>query len=206
METIPVPDIIIGRLPLYLRILQEMERSGKTTTSSQEMSSLLGFSAAQIRKDLSQFGEFGKQGTGYSIPFLMNRLQTILKTNRVWDMILVGVGDLGHALARYQGFTRRGFQIVAIFDNDPDKIGQQIGVFQVMDIAEAPVFVRDHNIKIAMLTVPASAAQNTANELVKAGIRAILSYAPQILSLPKEIQVKYIDPLIELQHMTYYLD
>jgi redox-sensing transcriptional repressor len=205
MDTTDPPDIVVGRLPHYLRVLQVMHDKGQKTTSSQELSQILGFSAAQIRKDLSQFGEFGKQGTGYSIPFLLQRLENILHINRVWEIALVGVGDLGHAIARYQGFARRGFHIAAIFDNDPVKIGVEIGGYTVQDISVARIFIPQNNIKIAMLTVPANAAQAIADELILAGIRAILSYAPEILILPADIQVKYIDPLTELQHMTYYL-
>src|SRR5678815_933558 len=121
MNADKIPDIIIGRLPVYLRALQRLAEKGVLSTSSQELGELIGISAAQIRKDISQFGEFGKQGTGYSIPFLIERLQDILKVDRVWDMAIVGTGDIGHALARYNGFTNRGFHVVAIFDNDPNK-------------------------------------------------------------------------------------
>lgn len=205
MDTPTVPDIVVGRLPHYLQILQVMHHAGQKTTSSQELSQRLGFSAAQIRKDLSQFGEFGKQGTGYSIPFLLQHLENILNLKQIWPMVLVGVGDLGHAIARYQGFSDRGFHIAAIFDNDPKKIGGKIGPYTIQSQSLATKYIHDHNIKIAMLTVPASEAQKVADELVAAGIQAILSYAPVILTLPENIQVKYSDPLIELQHMTYYL-
>src|SRR5512145_259926 len=122
-----IPDIIIGRLPVYLRALQRLSSKGIQTTSSQELGEIVGISAAQIRKDISQFGEFGKQGTGYSIPFLIERLRTILKVDRVWDVVIVGMGDIGHALARYQGFSNRGFIIKMVFDSDPQKVGQKVG-------------------------------------------------------------------------------
>ena len=124
MNAEKIPDIIIGRLPVYLRALQRMADGGIETTSSQELGEHVGISAAQIRKDISQFGEFGKQGTGYTITILLNELKKILKVDRKWDVALVGAGDMGHALARYQGFTNRGFQIVMIFDNDLEKVGQ----------------------------------------------------------------------------------
>lgn len=201
-----IPDIIVGRLPRYLQALTRMLEEGITSTSSQDLGKRIGISAAQIRKDLSQFGEFGKQGTGYSVPYLVDQLQTILKVTEVWDVILVGVGDLGHAIARYQGFSNRGFRIVAIFDSDARKIGSTVGVFTVMDVAEAGDFINKANVKIAMLTVPASSAQKTAQKLVAAGIKAFLSYAPIPLNLPPEIRVEYIDPIIQLQHISYYLD
>lgn len=205
MEHEHIPDIIVGRLPRYLQVLTRMMEEGITNTSSQDLGKRIGISAAQIRKDLSQFGEFGKQGTGYSVPYLVDQLQTILKVKKVWDVILIGVGDLGHAIARYQGFANRGFRIVAVFDNNPQKIGTQVGAFKIMDIAEIADFVRKSNVKIAMLTVPASAAQQVAEQLVSAGIKAILSYAPIPLNLPPDIRIEYIDLIIQLQHISYYL-
>jgi redox-sensing transcriptional repressor len=201
-----IPDIIIGRLPVYLRALQRLASKGIQTTSSQELGEIVGISAAQIRKDISQFGEFGKQGTGYSIPFLVDRLQDILKVDRVWDVIVVGMGDIGHALARYNGFANRGFRITMVFDNDPEKIGQRVGEYEIFDTNLLAEKIKQNRIKIAMLTVPATAAQETTDQLVKAGIRAILNYAPINLTVPGNIRMQYIDPVAHLQRMTYYLD
>jgi redox-sensing transcriptional repressor len=200
-----IPDIIIGRLPRYLRALQWIAQEGQQTTSSQELGKKLGISAAQIRKDLSQFGEFGKQGTGYSVAFLVSQLQQILKIDRVWDMVLVGAGDLGHAIARYQGFADCGFRIVMVFDSDPRKIGSMVGDFVIQDTAGLVQAVRAAGITIAMLTVPADAAQMVVDQLVEAGVRAILNYAPAILKVSEWVHVQYIDPVIHLQRMTYYL-
>ena len=205
MNAEKVPDIIIGRLPIYLRALQRMSEKGMRTTSSQELAKHVGISSAQIRKDVSQFGEFGKQGTGYSIPFLMDKLREILKVNRMWDVVVVGAGELGHALSRYQGFSDRGFCIVMLFDNDPSKIGKKVGEFVVEDSANMVERIRSANIKIAMLTVPAAAAQSTTDKLVQAGIKAILNYAPISLNVPDTVHVQYIDPATHLQRMTYYL-
>ncbi|MEW5939897.1 MAG: redox-sensing transcriptional repressor Rex [Chloroflexota bacterium] len=205
MNADKIPDIIIGRLPIYLRALQRMSDKGQQTTSSQELGERVGISAAQIRKDISQFGEFGKQGTGYSIPFLLERLREILKVNRVWDVALVGAGDMGHALAHYQGFLNRGFQIVMVFDNDPKKVGQTIGNFTVKDVGALAEEIRRAGIKVAMLVVPASAAQEVADQLVKGGVKAILNYAPISLNVPPDVKVQYIDPATHLQRMTYYL-
>ncbi len=206
MNADKIPDIIIGRLPVYLRALQRMAEQGMKTTSSQELGERVGISAAQIRKDISQFGEFGKQGTGYSIPFLIDKLREILKVDRIWDVALVGAGDMGHALARYQGFINRGFRIVMVFDNDPAKIGQKIGDFVVEDSATMVDRIREAGVKIAMLTVPAVAAQEVTDLLVKAGIKAILNYAPINVNVPPDVHVQYIDPATHLQRMTYYLD
>jgi redox-sensing transcriptional repressor len=206
MNANKIPDIIIGRLPVYLRALQQLSEKGILTTSSQELGEIIGISAAQIRKDISQFGEFGKQGTGYSVPFLIERLRDILKVHRVWEVVIVGMGDMGHALARYNGFTNRGFHISMVFDNDPGKIGQQVGDYQITDMAVMAERVKQNKIKIAMLTVPAASAQEAADQLVKAGIKAILSYAPISLNVPSGVRVQYIDPVTHLQRMTYYLD
>ena len=202
-----IPDIVVRRLPSYLQVLLHLKKHGASTTSSQQLGDILGISAAQIRKDFSHFGEFGKQGTGYSVPFLIDQLTSILNVDRVWDIALVGAGDLGHAIARYQGFTNRGFRIKLIFDNDPEKIGQKIGAFTILDIASIASEILLHQINIAMLTVPVANAQVVAEQLVNAGIKSILSYAPITLNLPENICcVEYANPILQLQHMTYYLE
>lgn len=201
-----IPDIVIGRLPIYLRTLERMALEGREVASSQELGERLGISSAQIRKDLSHFGEFGKQGTGYHVGFLRQQLEQILQVDCVWPVVLVGAGYLGHALASYNGFEDRGFRIVAVFDNDPDKIGKQIGpsivVEPVTAMAEA---LQRCACQIGMIAVPADVAQQVANALIAAGIRSILCYAPITLSVPEHVRVEYIDPVIHLQHMTFYL-
>lgn len=206
MNADKIPDIIIGRLPIYLRALQRMSQKGMKTTSSQELGDYVGISAAQIRKDISQFGEFGKQGTGYSIPFLMDKLREILKVNRMWDVVVVGVGDMGHALARYGGFAERGFRVAMIFDCDASKIGQRVGDFTIEDTSKLIERVRAAKVRLAMLAVPAAAAQDVADKLVQAGVKAILNYAPTVLNVPSNVHVQHIDPSTHLQRMTYYLD
>jgi redox-sensing transcriptional repressor len=165
----------------------------------------LGISSAQIRKDLSQFGEFGKQGTGYNIAFLSGELRRILKLDLVWEIAVIGAGDIGHAIANYNGFQDRGFRVAMIFDNDPKKIGQPAGHFRVLDGAGLVEKVREAGIRVAMIAVPTPAAQEVAEKLVEAGVRAIVNYAPITLNLPPEVHVEYIDPLVHLQRMTYYL-
>jgi redox-sensing transcriptional repressor len=201
-----IPDIVIGRLPLYLRALNQLVQQGQSITSSHELGQRLGISSAQIRKDLSLFGEFGKQGTGYQISHLQTQLRQILQVNREWQMIVVGAGDLGRALAHYGGFVERGFRVVSIFDNDPHKIGTGNSNMEVRSMTEMVAFIRQHSVKIAMLAVPSSAAQEVAETLVGAGIRAILNYAPITLSVPENVHVQYIDPVMHLQRMTYYLE
>jgi len=201
-----IPDIVIGRLPQYLRSLQRMENENRLITSSQELAERLGISAAQIRKDLSLFGEFGKQGTGYNIHFLIEKLRAILKVDRIWDIVVVGAGDIGSALARYQGFANRGFRIVMVFDKDPAKIGTQIGNFIVQDSKYLSETIQRAGIKIGMIAVPSAEAQSVADQLIRGGVRAILNYAPISINVPPYVRVQYIDPVIHLQRMTYYLD
>src|SRR5688572_25659057 len=205
MNVKKIPDIIIGRLPVYLRALQRMADSGLKTTSSQELGEHVGISAAQIRKDISQFGDFGKQGTGYSISYLLDKLREILKVDRIWDVALVGAGDIGRALANYQGLKDRGFRIVMILDSDKAKVGYKVGDFTIEDADKMIEKVKAAGVKIAMLTIPASEAQGVADKLIQAGVKAILNYAPISLNTPHNVKVQYIDPATHLQRMTYYL-
>ena len=205
------PDIVISRLPVYLRALTRLQveaiSKGKENehTSSAELGKMLGISSAQIRKDLSHFGEFGKQGTGYEINKLVDQLRRILKVEREWNVALVGAGAIGHALAFYNGFADHGFRISMIFDNDPAKIGTTINGFEVSDVAKLGEMIQQANITLAMVAVPAESAQAVTDELVKAGVRGILNYAPIHLSTPENVHVQPIDPVVHLQRMTYYL-
>jgi redox-sensing transcriptional repressor len=205
MTTAEVPDIVVGRLPIYLRALNELAEAGQEITSSHELGKRLGISSAQIRKDLSHFGTFGKQGTGYRISELRDRLRKILRVNQTWQVALVGMGDLGHALARYGGFRDCGFEICLLFDNDPEKIGRTVDDHTVQDAATIVAEIQARHLKMAMMAVPAAAAQEVADKLVEAGIIGILNYAPTTISVPDHVKVQYIDPVVHLQHMTYYV-
>jgi redox-sensing transcriptional repressor len=200
-----VPDIVIGRLPLYLRALTYLAEEGREVTSSQELGDRLGISSAQIRKDLSHFGEFGKQGTGYEIQFLRQQLQRILHLQQEWKVALIGAGDLGTALARHQGFANKGFRIVVVFDRDPKKIGKKLGEFEIYDAEAIPTIIKDKGLEVAIIAVPAAVAQAVADVLIESGVRAILNYAPITLSIPPNVQIQNIDPVIHLQHMVYYV-
>jgi len=200
-----VPDIVISRLPWYLQTLNQMAKEGLHTVSSKMLAERLGTTAAQIRKDLSFFGGFGKQGTGYSIYYLIEQLQKILNLDRVWQVAVVGAGDLGRALTHYQGFARRGIEIVMLFDIDPKVVGTQVGSVIVRHVDAMENEIRERGIKIGILTVPGAAAQNTADRLVNAGIEAILNYAPVTLMLPETVHVQHIDPVLHMQRMMYYL-
>jgi redox-sensing transcriptional repressor len=200
-----IPRIIIGRLPLYLRALTRLKKEGHSYASSRELGKLLDISAAQIRKDLSHFGELGKRGKGYEIDFLTNELNHILNIENIWDMIVIGAGDLGSGLSRYRGFAERGFRVAAVFDIDPEKIGKKIGNLVVKDLATMCDYVADNNIQIAVLAVPAETAQHVIDDLVEVGITAILNYAPIYIKTPDGVQIEHIDPSVHLQKLSYYL-
>lgn len=200
-----IPDIVIGRLPLYLRALTRLQQEGRDVTSSHELGRRLGISSAQIRKDLSHFGGFGKQGTGYQIEYLVDKLRQVLQVNQEWRVALIGAGNLGSAISHYGGFSERGFHISWLFDADPAKVGKEIGGFKVKPIEELESTIQESKCQIAMIAVPAEYAQDVADRLVKAGVRAILNYAPISITVPEGVMVQYIDPVAHLQHMTYYL-
>ena len=206
MTEAPVPDIVISRLPWYLQTLNQMAKEGLQTVSSKMLAERLGSTAAQIRKDLSYFGGFGKQGTGYSIYFLIEQLQKILNLDRVWQVAVVGAGNLGRALTQYQGFASRGVEIVLLFDIDPNSIGAQVGSVMVQHVDSLETEITRHGVKMAILTVPGSVAQEITDRLVDAGIEAILNYAPVTLMVPEHVHVQHIDPVLHLQRMMYYLD
>lgn len=200
-----IPDIVIGRLPVYLRALNRLTQEGHEVTSSHELGRRLGISSAQIRKDLSHFGGFGKQGTGYQIAYLEEKLRQVLQVNREWEVALVGAGDLGSAVAHYRGFHERGFHITCVFDSDSRKIGQKIGEFMIRPVDEMQDEIRNRGIQMAMIAVPAEHAQAVADQLIAAGVRAILNYAPISLNVPEGVYVQHIDPVVHMQRMTYYL-
>lgn len=199
------PDVVIRRLPLYARSLRYLLEDGVHSVSSQELGERINVTAAQIRKDLSYFGEFGKQGIGYDVEKLLNHIERILGLTHKWPVVVVGVGHLGQAIARYEGFRSQGLQIVGLFDSDPSKIGQRVDDLTIQDFAQLPAVVREQNARLAIIAVPATVAQGVADLLVEAGVRAILNYAPIILQLPDEVWVRYIDPVAVMHSMTYYL-
>jgi redox-sensing transcriptional repressor len=200
-----VPDIVISRLPWYLQALNQMAKEGMHTISSKTLAERVGSTAAQIRKDLSYFGGFGKQGTGYSIYILIDQLQKILNLDRIWRVAIIGAGDLGRALTRYQGFGSRGIDVALIFDNHPNVVGKTVGSITVRHVDTMVDSILELGIKMAILTVPGEVAQSTAEYLVLAGVKAILNYTNQALKLPADVHVQNIDPVLQLQKMMYYL-
>ena len=200
-----VPDVVVLRLPLYVRALVQLREEGVEIVSSQRLGSLLKITPAQIRKDLSYFGRFGKQGKGYNVRFLIKELEQILGLNREWQACLIGMGNLGQALINYPGFAPEGFNIVAAFDSDPEQVGTTVGEITVQPMSELSETIETRAIPIAIIAVPVSEAQSVADELAVSCIRGILNYTPAALQVPAGMVMRNIDPVASLQYMTYYL-
>ena len=197
------PKAVVGRMSLYLRQLEIYQRQGNTTVSSSQLGQPLSIKNAQVRKDLAFFGQFGHPGIGYRIPELIDSLRHILGIDHDWPLALVGLGNLGRALLRYRGFRSRGFHVVALFDNDPHKIGQKHDgmVVEPIDSLRKAVCVR--KINLAILCVPAEAAQRVADLLVASGIRGILNFAPVPLNVPPHVNMVPVDLSVQLEHLAY---
>lgn len=200
-----IPDVVVGRLPRYLRALHALQAAGAEVVSSQDLGKRLQVTPAQIRKDLSYFGRFGKQGRGYNITYLLEDLTQILGLDRRWPVILVGVGRLGRAVLGYPGFTPEGFDVVGAFDADEALVGQQVSGVMVRHVSDMASFIQQHSVRIAIVAVPARAAQGMADRLVGYGIQAILNYAPVNLQVPPPVRVRTLDPVLALEALTFYL-
>jgi redox-sensing transcriptional repressor len=199
----PVPKAVVSRLSLYLRELQHLVRDGHETTSSTQLGKLLGFTDAQVRKDLAYFGQFGYPGIGYRCSELMGAIKGILGTNQPWALAIVGLGNLGRALMGYRGFQDQGFKIVAAFDVDPAKVGQRFEGIPVYHLDDCSRVAREHNIRLAIVAVPSASAQKVADALAGAGIDGILNFAPVTLNLPKQVQTVGVDLAIELEQLSF---
>lgn len=200
-----IPEVVILRLPLYARVLAALQSQGVDVVSSQILGSLLQATPAQIRKDLSYFGRFGKQGRGYRVTNLLQELRQILGLDKEWSVVLVGVGQLGRAILSYGGFTPQGFHIVAAFDSGPGKTGKRVGEHVIRRVEELDALASNTKIDIGIVAVPAKACQEVVDLLVKCGIKAVLNYAPIQPRVPKGVWVRDIDPVVALQSMTYHL-
>jgi redox-sensing transcriptional repressor len=200
-----IPDVVVRRLPIYARTLNYLLAEGAKSVSSQELGQRINVTAAQIRKDLSWFGEFGKQGMGYDVEKLLGHINRILGLTRDWPVVLVGIGYLGQAIARYEGFREKGLHIVGLFDADPAKVGSILNGLTIHSDAQIPEVVRQTGAKLAIVAVPANRAQEVVDRLVGAGVQAILNYAPVIVQVPPDVWVRHIDPVALLHSMTYYL-
>jgi len=200
-----IPPVVIDRLPLYARALVGLEATGREVVSSQDLGHQLNVTPAQIRKDLSYFGRFGKQGRGYNVRKLLEELRSILGLNRQWRMTLVGTGRLGRAILGYEGFGPQGFRIVETFDSDPEWVGKEINGLTIKNTAELETVLLDSPVDVGIVAVPAETAQSVIDRLVGCGVHAILNYAPIAAHVPPSVHIKRIDPVLALQGMTYYL-
>lgn len=203
MKRQPAPDRVVRRLSLYLRQLEHLAERGIDKVSSSQLAGSLQVSAAQVRKDLAHFGQFGRPGVGYRVRPLIDELRRILGTDKTWNVIVVGAGNLGSALLQYKGFLKRGFRFVAAFDVARGKIGRHIGNVRVRHMGELARIVRRHRVKLAILAVPADAAQRVAERLCKAGIKGILNFAPATLAAPPDVAVGPIDLAASLEQMSF---
>jgi len=200
-----IPEMTVRRLSVYTRCLQQLEEDGVKTVSSQELAERFNFNSAQVRKDLAYFGEFGVRGIGYYVAGLKAELQKILGLDREWPVALVGLGNLGSALFHYKGFSKQGFRIVAIFDDDPAKAGTTQEGVPIMPMRDLPKETKARNLQIAIVAVPAESAQAVTEKLTAAGIKAILNFAPGRIHPPKDVRLKGVDLSIELETLSFYL-
>ena len=205
-DTHAIPDIVIRRLPIYVRTLKGLTDREIGSVSSDELAELIGVTAAQIRRDLSYFGKFGKQGKGYDIAFLAKEIDRILRLDRQWPVALCGMGKLGQAIANYRGFSPSSFSIVALFDRHEERSGEHVNELEIRPIGELVETMQREEIKIGIIATPKIHAQETAELMVEGGVEAILNYAPVILKVPGHVTVREIDPVSALQSMTYYID
>jgi redox-sensing transcriptional repressor len=201
----PIPDIVIRRLPIYLRTLTSLLEKDVTSINSEELAESIGVTAAQIRRDLSYFGKFGKQGKGYDVRFLTDEIHHILQLDRPWNCALVGYGNLGQAIVHYGGFVPTSFNISAIFDRN-ETIGQLVNGLIVKEVDDITDTVAELGIKIGIIAVPPSSVQAIADKLIAGGVTAILNYAPIVIKAPPHVMVREVDPIGAMQSMTYYLD
>jgi redox-sensing transcriptional repressor len=199
-----IPEATVARLPLYYRALLETSDQQVSTVSSERLAELAGVNAAKVRKDLSYLGSYGTRGVGYDVEFLLHQISRELGLTHDWPVVIVGVGNLGHALANYRGFGARGFRIVALVDSDPAKIGQRVGELQVEALDDLPRIVKEREIAIGIVATPAVAAQEVADHLVDAGITSILNFAPAVVTVPSGVSLRKVDLATELQILSFY--
>lgn len=206
MKTPKISEAVVRRLPVYLRYLNELSRRNVLMVSSQDLGQKLDLNPAQIRKDLAYFGEFGKKGIGYDVAYLIEKIRQILKLDQILPVALVGAGNLGRALCNYNAYLKDNMKIVAVFDSSPDKIGLQLNNLTVLPMAALGDSIKEHKVRIGIITVPAFEAQLVANQFVEAGVEAILNFAPVIIKVPNDIRVHHADFTTELMSLAYYLD
>src|SRR5690349_17006723 len=198
-----VPNPAVRRLSLYLRQLEAFKKKDRRTISSKQLGESLGLTDAQVRKDFAYFGQFGHPGIGYRVDDLIAQVKRILGTDKTWNVMLIGAGNLGRALLAYKGFDQKGFRLVAVFDTDPSKVGRKQGSFTIQPLSDLAATVKKDNIKLAMLAVPADAAQDVADQVVSAGVRGLLNFAPVSLTVPADVALNAVDLAVQLEQLSF---
>jgi redox-sensing transcriptional repressor len=199
-----IPEATVARLPIYLRALTILAEDGTPTVSSEELAALAGVNSAKLRKDLSHLGSYGVRGVGYEVAYLVYQISRELGLTQDWPVAVVGIGNLGHALANYGGFASRGFRVVALLDHDKTVVGEQIAGLTVRSISELEDVVRSEGVAIGVVATPAAAAQEVCDRLVAAGVRSVLNFAPCVLSVPEGVDVRKVDLSTELQILAFH--
>jgi redox-sensing transcriptional repressor len=200
----PIPEATVGRLPIYLRALVEMAENSVPTVSSEALAEATGFNSAKVRKDLSHLGSYGTRGVGYDVAYLIHQIRRELGLTQHWPVVIVGIGNLGHALANYRGFAERGFRAAALLDNDPAKVGEEVAGLRIRAVEDLPDIAASNEGLIGVISTPAPAAQQVADLMVRVGVRSILNFAPVALAVPEGVSVRKVDLAVELQILTYY--
>jgi redox-sensing transcriptional repressor len=203
-ESRRIPEATVARLPVYLRSLLELAEAKVATISSERLAEMAGVNAAKVRKDLSYLGSYGTRGVGYDVEYLLFQMSRELGLTHDWPVVIVGIGNLGQALANYAGFTERGFPVAALVDADPSKVGVTIGGLTVRHLDELPDLVTEHGIAIGIVATPAEAAQAVADKLVAAGVRSVLNFAPAVISVAPGASLRKVDLAVELQILSFY--
>jgi redox-sensing transcriptional repressor len=199
-----IPEATVARLPVYLRALITLSERGIATCSSEELATAAGVNSAKLRKDLSYLGSYGTRGVGYDVEYLRYQIAREIGVTQDWPVVIVGIGNLGHALANYSGFRSRGFRIVALLDSDPVRLGEAVGDMNICGFEEIESLVAEHRVAIGVIATPAPAAQDVCDRLVGAGVTSILNFAPTVLSVPEGVDVRKVDLSIELQILAYH--
>jgi redox-sensing transcriptional repressor len=199
-----IPEATVARLPIYLRALTTLGEEGTATCSSEELAAAAGVNSAKLRKDLSYLGSYGTRGVGYDVDYLRYQIAREIGVTQDWPVVIVGIGNLGHALANFSGFRSRGFRVVALLDADPQRRGEQVAGIDVRDFADLGAIVREHGVAIGVIATPASAAQDVSDQMVGAGITSILNFAPTVIAVPDGVDVRKVDLSIELQILAYH--
>ncbi len=199
-----IPEATVARLPLYYRALVEMAEQKLATVSSERLAEMAGVNAAKVRKDFSYLGSYGTRGVGYDVDYLLFQISRELGLTQDWPVVIVGVGNLGHALANYRGFSARGFRVVGLVDADASKHGEQVGGVVVEPIEELPRIVAERDVAIGIIATPAAAAQEVAELLVQAGVTSVLNFAPTVIAVPPGVSLRKVDLSIELQILSFY--